>query len=340
MAIKFEFLEHGDCTLISTDDFSMMIDGGNTDPFDPFDFNGPPPLIDTIIVTHIDKDHIGGIIGCLKREALVKNLKYVVFNEPKNSALFRKITKSKNITTGHGNLLGTIIEFNTNIYPINHVFTTLSENTNLNEYAPKGQTITGKTQFFVLSPSKSQLDKLYDTWRPEFYKESKNVSSKAMTQGAIELLGNTDEFDTAMPNGSSLAFLVCHNSHKFLILGDAHIKQITAKLVSMGYKNADGHRLQLEFVKLSHHGSKRSTSREFLGLVETTNYVITKSLPTPSKNPDRETIAKIVRFGHSKGKTKNIFINNLKPSDLGFTDEERSNYKFTIKSTREFKSRY
>lgn len=340
MTISFQFLEHGDCTIITTNEFTMMIDGGNTDPFDPLVFSGSIPSLDIIIVTHVDRDHIGGVIGCLKREDLVAGLKYIVFNEPKDSALFRKLTKSTNVTTGHGDLLGTIIEFNSNIQPIRHVFTELDEDKSLNQYALESQTITGRTEFLVLSPSKVQFDRLYDKWRPEFYKASTNISSTTSARGSIEVLGNTDEFDAGMPNGSSFAFLVSHDLNKFLILGDAHIKQITAKLLSMKYEGVDGKRLQLDFVKLSHHGSKRSTSRAFLSLIETENYVISKSSASPSKNPDRDTIAKIAKFGNSNGQLKRIFINSPTPSDLGFTSEEMSKYKFTIKSTRDFNSRY
>lgn len=340
MTISFQFLEHGDCTIITTNEFTMMIDGGNTDPFDPLDFNGPIPSLDSIIVTHIDKDHIGGVVDCLKREDLVAGLKYIVFNEPKNSALFKKLTKSSNVTSGHGDLLGTIIESNENIQHINHVFTGFDKINTLNQSAIEGQIITGHTQFFVLSPPKASLDRLYKKWDPEFYKEATNVCGKTEMEGSIELLGNTDEFDTMMPNGSSLAFLISHNTNNFLILGDAHIKNITKKLQSMGYKDVDGERLQLDFVKLSHHGSKRSTSSTFLSLIETENYVISKSLATPAKNPDRDTIAKIAKFGNSNGKMKQIFINSPEPGDLGFTLDEMTRFKFTIKSTRNFDSRY
>ena len=55
----------------------MMIDGGYSDPFDPLNFSGAVPQLDTIVVTHVDHDHIGGVIGCLKREDLVNNLKHI-----------------------------------------------------------------------------------------------------------------------------------------------------------------------------------------------------------------------------------------------------------------------
>jgi len=114
---------------------------------------------------------------------------------------------------------------------------------------------------------------------------------------------------------------------------------VTEKLVAMGYKDSDGQRLKLEFVKLSHHGSKRSTSRQFLSLIETEYYVISKSRPTPSKNPDRETIAKIAKYGNSNGKKKYILIND-KTNNIEFSENDRITYNFQIDSTRNFSFRY
>lgn len=99
----------------------------------------------------------------------------------------------------------------------------------------------------------------------------------------------------------------------------------------MGFEDKAGGRLLLDFIKLSHHGSKKSTSLELLSLIETENYVI--SNPSTTRMPDRETIARIAVYGNSNGKTKKIFVNNSDIGDLNFSESEMRQFSFSINPT-------
>lgn len=91
MAINITLLpaEHGDCIFVSAYDYNILIDGGVAQTYqDLHDRRNPDkPLkllidklheenkhIDLLIVTHVDDDHIGGIIECLKMSFLKKIL--------------------------------------------------------------------------------------------------------------------------------------------------------------------------------------------------------------------------------------------------------------------------
>lgn len=334
MTIKFEFLEHGDCTIVTTDEFTMMIDGGHKHPFRAPQFKGTAPKVDSVVVTHIDRDHIGGVIECFKDKAILSNLKHIMFNEPESFKEFKSSEKTTQVSKKDGNLLNTVIKANPSITHWANLCVATNQTTLLD------QSITGITKFTLLSPSKEQLAKLCNDWSKTLYNKSTQRFGKASdTRSVSELLSDKEEYrDSSVPNGSSLAFLIEHKSSKFLILGDAHVAQIVKQLKSMGYENKDGKRLVLDFIKLSHHGSKKSTSPELLGLIETENYVISKPSALQSKNPDRETIARIAAFGN--GRVKRVLINDQKAGNLNFTQDEMQELSFSIQPTNSFSFEY
>ena len=325
MPIKFEFLEHGDCTIITTDKFTMMVDGGSSNPFRSLKYKGIKPEIDSIILTHIDGDHIGGIISYLTDPSNLAELKYIFFNEPSAARLFNTPSNSANISKKQGNKLKAAITDHNHIEHINCIYSEPGVVTHLDE------SVTGSTQFVVLSPDKMQLKKLFKNWVPSTQSIDTNISDKAYnTETPLEDLDDSDtDMDSSLTNASSLAFLVIHNQRKFLILGDAHITQVTKQLISMGYRDADGMRLKLDFVKLSHHGSRRNTSKDFLSIIETEKFIVSKS-SFSQKNPDRETIAKLAKFSNPRGVFKRILINTPHIGYLGFTELEKQKYQFSI----------
>lgn len=327
MSIKFEFLEHGDCTIITTDKFTMMIDGGSTNPFRSLRYKGPKPEIDNIVLTHIDSDHIGGIISYLTEPSNLKYLKHIFFNEPSTYRAFNMLGGSANISKKQGNSLKAAMNDHRHIDHVNCIYSKLGERVALDT------AITGETQFIVLSPNKKQLEKLLDNWTPSKERANANVADKAFVEDKpLEDLDDSDkDMDSSQTNASSLAFLIIHNLRNFLILGDAHIDQVTKQLKSMGYADVDGSRLKLDFVKLSHHGSRRNTSKEFLSVIETDKFIVSKS-SISEKKPDRETIAKIAKYANPLGVSKRILVNSQQFNYLGFTQREKEKYLFSIES--------
>lgn len=340
MSIRFEFMEHGDCTIITTKDFTMMIDGGYSAPFHPLTYFGSKPTIDTIIVTHIDRDHIGGIIEFLSYPENILGLKHIVFNEPnqQRAKLFTKVSKSSRTSISDGR---TLSEALSNYQHINH------HNLISTECEELKSEVTGATIFKVISPTPEKLIKLFNNWDKNKWDEamlhsrpSSKVHQDSDTRPLHEMGDIEHSNDTSVPNGSSLAFLIEHMKYKFLILGDAHINQVTRQLERMGYCDEDGKRLRLDFVKLSHHGSKKSTSKAFLALIDCSTFVISKPSQNCTKKPDRDTIAKIAKHANPKNTLKSIYINIPSVGSLNFSQEEKKEYLFEIRSTSEYKFRY
>ena len=105
MGIKFEFLQadNGDCILITTEKFNILIDGGMGRTYyrSLKDKLEELEQIDLVILTHIDEDHIAGLIELFKDEEIRPKVKKVWFNSlAKLSELFDgKYDESKEYAT-------------------------------------------------------------------------------------------------------------------------------------------------------------------------------------------------------------------------------------------------
>ena len=76
-----------------------------------------------------------------------------------------------------------------------------------------------------------------------------------------------------------------------LFLGDAHNKTIVEHLVDLGYSSE--FKLNVDIMKVSHHGSKHNTSSQLLSMINAKKYIISTNGSRHSL-PDKETIARIL----------------------------------------------
>lgn len=88
-----------------------------------------------------------------------------------------------------------------------------------------------------------------------------------------------------------------------LFLGDAHPSIIVSSLRELGYSGDN--KLQIDLMKVSHHGSKANTSDELLDLIECKCFIISTD-GSRHGLPNKETIARIV----AKQSDCKIYFNN------------------------------
>lgn len=98
--------------------------------------------------------------------------------------------------------------------------------------------------------------------------------------------------DIAIPNGSSIAVLVEISNKSILLLADAYPSVIYNSLVASGYSTEN--KLKVDFVKLSHHGSKFNTNNRLIDLIETDNYIICANGFNGDNLPNKETLARVL----------------------------------------------
>lgn len=109
--------------------------------------------------------------------------------------------------------------------------------------------------------------------------------------------------DLSIANQASLAYIWEKNGYRILMLGDANPEIVTDSIIAQ-YGNDS---MSFDAVKVSHHGSKHSTSKRLMEHISCNIFLITGGNNTD--RPSLEAIAKICGYSNSDGATKYFFFN-------------------------------
>ncbi|MCL2489079.1 MAG: MBL fold metallo-hydrolase, partial [Oscillospiraceae bacterium] len=101
---------------------------------------------------------------------------------------------------------------------------------------------------------------------------------------AAEILGPVEDSDST--NNQSVVCMVTYGSCRFLFMGDAE-KQAESALLGSG---AD---LRADFIKLAHHGSRTSTTKDFIQAVSPTVAVISCGAGNRFNHPHEEILTRL-----------------------------------------------
>ena len=249
-----------------------------------------------MVVTHIDMDHIAGILGLLEDE---ENLSFKV-NDFWFNAFMHLPTEDEDFGAKQGERLSDAIVKHD--IPWNDFFNGNAVVTETNDLPqlelPGGMILT------LLSPTAEHLKKLRPKWKKE-------VEDAGMIPGGAILediededegFGATDfpdvnalanapfKEDTSVANGSSIAFLAEYKEHSILFCGDAFPSQVLEALNSI----KPDKKIDLDLVKISHHGSSGSTSPELLKKLNCKNYMISTN-GSRFKHPKADAISRIIK---------------------------------------------
>lgn len=269
--------------------------------------------IDLWVITHIDDDHIGGILRLIKDSELLNQLdlsqtRFLYNQAPWDYDTGLKTTNLKSVRQGM--LLRDFLE--TNSVVADHIVS----GQNINLYG---------AEFTILSPGEDKLSTLMRKWQKEEIKiRRKGYSSLKMAKAndygkkLEEFKGSIFSEDTSEENGSSIAFILSYKGKQTLFLADSHPTEIVLSLTKLGYSPETP--LRLEFVKLSHHGSKLNTNDELLALIDCEDFII--SADGYSKNlPDKETLARILQSKSGRQLTFHITHKNALTSSIFKVDD-------------------
>jgi beta-lactamase superfamily II metal-dependent hydrolase len=103
--------------------------------------------------------------------------------------------------------------------------------------------------------------------------------------------------DPSAPNGSSIAILAEYNGHAVLLTGDAYADVLVESIRQLQReRGAEGRKLKLDAVKLSHHGSAHGTTTGLLDQIECPRYLVSSNGDIFG-HPDREAIARVIVHG-------------------------------------------
>lgn len=229
-------------------------------------------IIDLLILTHVDDDHIGGVLKWFENDVNAYSLigkvwfnsgriisEYFNKKEIKENLIVFNPTETTNTSIGQGVIFEDYID-KKGIWDRKII----RNNVNF-EYIG--------LDFKILSPSPDKLRLLLKKWEEE-YPESIYTATENDYDRTISEHIKKDKFkeDIKEHNGSSIAIVITYNKKNIVFLGDAHPTVVVNSLKHFKYTSEKP--LNAELVKISHHGSKANNNPEMLSLINTKKYII------------------------------------------------------------------
>lgn len=341
MKLKIIPAGDGDCFICEFNNdskpYRILVDGGVESTFSeqlrPL-FDDPAFEIDLAIVTHVDDDHIAGIIALLKDPISSKRIKSIWFNGYKH---FPISTSAQTFGVEQGDVLSKLIE--DLLIPWNEHF--FGGAVALNpDGSPQLVPLGPNTTVTILSPGKPELLRLKTRWEKEWKRialRDAAKAAKAVAKAAAIAARNTrqtfaplniDELadpalytkDKSVTNTSSIAFLLEANEKTIFFSADA-----VPETVCSAWGKGENEPREVDIFKVSHHGSLKNTNAELLSLFPSTRYVISTSGELHD-HPSRESVARIIK--HSKTPPK-IYFNFYNKHTSVWADPDVSNRQHT-----------
>lgn len=306
---------------------NIMIDGGTPRNYRK---NLSPELdvlrdagesVDLLVTTHIDDDHIGGIVKYFSDGRADKSIvKKVWFNSGEllkkyfdsGSEPNRTVRLLRNDVTDMSVRQGVSLEAEIKRLSIwDHPVLLSGHKEDLAEM-----------DITLVSPNLEALALLNEKWQTE-KSDVVSMSGEQHDDFAFtikELASREFKQDKSIPNGSSIALSIKAGSKAILMLADAHPSVIVEGLKQI--QDDQGNRIKYDFVKVSHHASKGNTSDELLQIIDCNRFMISTD---GSKHglPDKEAIARIIK--HFPDCTLYFNYKNAVTTGI-FTEKDKQDY--------------
>jgi len=309
----------GDSIWVSHNKKNIVIDGGKSTTAIRTRYDQMPQdeIIDLLVVTHIDSDHIAGIIALVKHmkdNGETHRLKQVWFNYPK-----KEETDEYSVDEGN-KLTSLLLEIDELCW-------------NNNTFELIGSPIAvGDIKLHVLSPDHDVADE----YKPKDPDEL-GVCSDDWHIDLRTLIDNVDDddIDEGGANSQSIVILAECEGKKLLLPGDSPPKELCDAL--QFYNKTNGTPLELDLMKLPHHGSTRNFTKNILDEVTCSNFIISTKKNKKYYFPNKETIAKLIRYRESADKAINVYFNYQESLDvLGITADELTENNINLNVCNEF----
>ena len=310
----------GDCLLVECSRaqgpaWRMLVDGGPPDTWpllearlrrlDPADDH-----IDVAVITHVDNDHIGGMLPFLQSD-LAAGVGDFWFNGrthlPAPTGSSRSIDQGEDVVAALLGLTpaaagspaagGTDGHPRDGARPWNEAFgggpiDAGATGGHIVVAVPDGPTIT------VLSPTTERLARLADAWSAAVQdvlhgaEREVELDTPAPLGDLEHLADQRTDRDASVPNGSSIALLVEHRGASVLLGADAYGTVLASAL--HGLARARGTQtLGVDALKLPHHGSQANVIAALLTAAPASHYLVSTNGDV-FHHPDDAAIARVV----------------------------------------------
>ena len=178
----------------------------------------------------------------------------------------------------------------------------------------------GYGKIIVLSPLREDLNALESQFKKEFWSKFFNKHSKQYnvdeeiyevllrlweitiieecaskvtytkpTKESFLKAADAKVLPISLPNRCSIALVYEYNNHRFLLLGDADPEIVTESLKNNMAGEAP---FMMDLIKVSHHGSSHSTTKELLEITDSNHFYFTGG--NKGERPSLETLSRII----------------------------------------------
>lgn len=279
---------------------------------------GDPLSISMVMVSHLDDDHVNGILGLANEIADKKEENKAVdfdftdlwvntFDDIIGNIQIPKVAAAASMqpanignipefagarheisaviaSTGQGRKLRDLA--NKLAVTVNHPFKSLKPGkSNLVRGDGKGKAIKwDDISITVVHPNQQRLEELQTKWDKDLQK------AKEKGDPSISIASIIDP-DTSPFNLSSIVCLVKAGKKTMLLTGDARADDILEGLKLNKMLDKKG-KLHVDILKVPHHGSSRNQDKEFFEAITAEHYVV--SADGAHHNPDADTLQMLI----------------------------------------------
>lgn len=277
--------------------------------------------LELLVLTHVDADHIEGLLKLATDPHTPILIKDVWFNG------FDQMSRLRPMGPAQGDRFSNAIRARG--WRWNRHFD--GSAVGLTDGEPHLLRLEGGLALTLLSPNLSKLLKMRDAWedwREEEAakrKEAELAAARAAPTG-LQAMGRkpmpksldvdslaaaAEVADPEPPNGSSIAFIAEWDNRRVLLGADAHPDLVEYSLRKLG--QSAGGRYRVELYKVSHHGSIGNTSRALIEQLDCQRFLFSTN-GTRHGHPDPESVARLLKFAPAGGKT--LYFNYRQPYTL------------------------
>lgn len=236
--------------------------------------------IEALILTHIDYDHIQGVvdgIGMVSSNLLKKVVKRILFNTCRGIARVHGQAIDENNCV-ENKIYGTTYTGGYGINDAIALMDILKEKDIIDkviDYVASGMEMIWEkdARVRIISPGKKELNHFLNKWEPYCPKgevSAYTTNLESTRENLMELMEERLGNDSSPNNAASIAFLFEYEDVRIAFLADAKpsvcMKGLRKLKIELPYK--------VDLLKLSHHGSKSNTSDVLLENLRTGIYML------------------------------------------------------------------
>lgn len=313
--------------------FRIVIDGGPEDTQDAVAERFVNlEHIDLLVLTHYDEDHITGLLNFLGQ---LKGKECVIDRVWANCASIVDYDDEENVSAYE------------DAYVLSRQLEKLKKRGLIGEWTDNVTTeinrvSVGPFQIDVLSPTEILQEELIKRHREYIEKVGlqddpdleENVSFVRVQRDASkslqELVDDFRQTNTTFMNKTSIALRIQTEGRSLLLLGDADVNVTTDSLSAIA--EVEGAPLNVDLIKMSHHGSKANINRKLFELTNCSRYLFTANGGTGGAyHPDRQTIACIDAWARKGDDPMVLYFNyplcSIMKRNVGLlSDEEKKRF--------------